>query len=66
MLIDGLKKRYRSYHPRENMHYEEVSCEYRNKIMALKEGLLEYRADHNARYVRAKKQKNSDKKIKKG
>ena len=51
MLQEGLKKVYKSCHPRENMHYEEVDIEYRGKIFALKEGLLEYRADHNVRYL---------------
>lgn len=54
LLTAGLKKVYKSYHPRENLHYEEVGSSYLQKVHALKEGLLEYRADHNVRYLRKK------------
>lgn len=55
MLLEGLKKVYKSCHPRENMHYEEVSDVYRQKVYALKEGLLECRKNPAAYYQRKKK-----------
>jgi integrase/recombinase XerD len=49
LMIDNLKRIYKTYHPRENALYEEVDEKYRADIEALKEVV----ARHRERYRRA-------------
>lgn len=39
MMYENMKRIYKSYHPRENEYYEEVSQEYVNRLNGLKEQL---------------------------
>lgn len=40
MMYENLKRIYRSYHPRENEYYEEVSEDYKQRLFKFKERLL--------------------------
>jgi site-specific recombinase XerD len=42
--VERIKAVYRSFHPRENQHYEEVSEEYRREVERLRTELLSNRA----------------------
>lgn len=49
LLIENLKRVYKSYHPRENQYYEEIDDEYRADIRLLKEE-INRRKEINRRY----------------
>jgi site-specific recombinase XerD len=44
MMYESLKRIYKTYHPRENEYYEEVTAEYRERIRAFKEELIKQKA----------------------
>lgn len=41
MMYENMKRIYRSFHPRENEYYEEVSDEYKQRLFKFKERFLE-------------------------
>lgn len=49
MLIENIKRVYKSYHPVENQFYEEIDEEYIANVMQLKE-TMEHRKKMNKRY----------------
>ena len=49
LMIEHLKKVYKSFHPRENKHYEEVDEEYLDNIEKMKQEILR-RRQINKRY----------------
>ena len=56
---ERIKAIYRTYHPRENEHYHEITDEYRMRAEELKTALAEGR-ERYARYGRAYKQRGAD------
>lgn len=44
MVTEGLKRIYRSHHPRENQYYLEVDSDYLNNLESLKTSLLKQKA----------------------
>jgi integrase/recombinase XerD len=54
-LSEGLKRIYKTHHPRENESYVEVNTEYRNRLYAFKEGLSRSKAETERRREYLKK-----------
>ena len=62
LMIENLKRIYRSKHPRENEYYEEVTPEYLQELDKLLEE-IEVREEKNRRYPPAKYNAKRDKRI---
>jgi hypothetical protein len=49
LMIESLKRVYKTYHPRENQYFEEIDEEYLTALDALKKNVLK-RRETNRKY----------------